>query len=171
MHLLFKYLFFNPGSWHRASNPWNFWWVSFVWMRRPLVGFCIASGWGLVIKKTKPWWEAWNFMSTPYSAGRMERMKTDYIVSMEILNCVVLPSWTDPHARRVVHSNFLVMEAPTLKPFQIQCIISLYLTVNLSFIISFMISWKMQANVFMSFVNPSQQMIKPGRVLWDSLAL
>lgn len=76
-------------------------------------------------------------MSTLYSAGRMERMKTDYTASMKILNCMVLPScWTDPHAgREAVYPTFHD-EAPTLKPFQTWCIISLHLTINLSFTIS-----------------------------------
>ena len=59
-------MIFDPGSWHMASgNSWNFLGDRSLFGSNqvPLVGFCMVSGWELVIRKIKPWLEAWNFQS------------------------------------------------------------------------------------------------------------
>ena len=58
---------FDPGSWHRAPKSLGVSWVivvSFVLLKCLLVGTWMASGWGLVTRKTKPWLETGTFSPT-----------------------------------------------------------------------------------------------------------
>ena len=48
-------------------------------MRKFLVGSWIASGWGLVTRKTKPWLEASNFFSSISHPSRKGRKDLDWI--------------------------------------------------------------------------------------------
>lgn len=76
---MFWYLVFDSGFWHRAPKLFGIFWVmrvSFVKIRGPWV----QSWMGLVTEKTKPWFEAWNFLLTLHSPEKGEKLEMELLI-------------------------------------------------------------------------------------------